>query len=155
MKFYTITPIDEMSPSRRWFVDDIGLELVKMKYQNYKGFDRWDEFKVEETNEVGFDFGGMMHVSTPNIEEELFNCKFSLPVTHLPYFMDSLIDCVKDNVFQCSLRWWNYVFSVKVRDGLLELFNSKTELYKEMIEGFEKDKEEIYKSGIVIKGRQE
>ena len=155
MKFYSIMPIDMGSPSRRWFVDDIGLDKVKGLYSNHKGRNRLHEFKIEETKEVGFDFGGMMRVNTPIIEEVVYNCVVCLPVTHLEYFLESLETDVKDGVYQCGLRFWNYVFSLETRDILLNLFKSKMSIYEEMIEGYKRDLEEIYKSGVVIKGKSE
>src|SRR5271165_7011428 len=90
MIFYRIVPKDPMSPSRRWFVDESGEELVRELYTNYNGTNRVDDFKYDETKEVWFDFGGMMRMNTPKVIEMIDDVKFELYVTHVAILLEAL-----------------------------------------------------------------
>lgn len=147
MIFYRIEPKDPMSPSRRWFVDEVGEKLVKELYSNYNGTNRLDDFNYAETKEIWFDFGGMMRMNTPKVFEMYENVKFELHVTHVATLLEALKSPRHShNNWQCGTRFNSYVFSLETRDKLIELFTKKFELYQEMIEGFDKEMDETIKN---------
>jgi hypothetical protein len=150
MNFYTVEPIDSLSYSRRWYVDDIGLEIVKDKYVNYNKdplhvVNRWNEFKVEEANTVLFDFGGMLRIGTPIIRELVFDTQFELMVTHIPILLEALDSerLLFPKYWKCGTRFYSYIFSLEVKDKLKKLFKKKKDLYNEMIEGFNKEMDKV------------
>lgn len=154
MKFYTIVPKNEQSFSRRWFVDEVGLQYVKNHYTNYpkdpsNPINRWDEFKSELTDAVWFDFGGMMHKNTPHIKEVMDGVTFEIPVTHIEYLLAALSTKELDDKkhWRCSTRFWNYVFTQKTKNKLKKIFTEKSKLYQEMIEGFNKDMDRALEEG--------
>lgn len=150
MTFYLIKPKDESSHSRKWFVDEFGLEKVKAKYTAYNKhpdniINRWPEFDADITDKIWFDFGGMLRVGTPNVKEVVCGATFELIVTHIPIFIHALKskDHMSGDYWQCGGRWHNYVFGKKVRDKLITKFTAKEKLYNEMIEGFNKEMDDV------------
>ena len=150
MKFYLVQPTNKYSPSRHWFVDEVGLVKVKNKYTKYgrdpnNTIDRWSDFEAKVTNKVWFDFGDMLRVNTPSVKEIMYGTTFELFVTHIPSFLEALKSPhhMDEEYWQCSGRYHNYVFSEKVRDSLMEKFSLKEKLYNEMIEGFNKEMDDV------------
>ena len=145
MIFYLVKPKDSQSPSRKWFVDEFGLEKVRDKYTNYSKrpcviTNRWSEFEATQTKHIWFDFGGMLRVGTPSVKEVIYGVEFEVIVTHIPTFIEALSspNHSSGDFWQCSCRWHNYVFDKTVRDKLIHEFTSKQKLYDEMIEGYNK-----------------
>lgn len=147
--FYHAVPIKKDSPSRNWFVDEIGLELVKEKYSNYpkRGFtvNRWCEYKVTKINTFWFDFGGMIHTETPKVQETIDGATVEILVTHIPTLLEALdSERLNDpNYWQCANRFNNYIFSHRIRDMIKTAFTAKAKLYEEMIEGFNKHIDDV------------
>jgi len=146
MNFYKVTPINEFSGSRRWFVDEIGLQVVKDKYTNYNKdplhvIDRWDEFKVIPIKEILFDFGGMLRIGTPIVKETIGDTNFELMVTHIPFLLEALNSesFNYQTYWKCGTRFFSYIFSSDVKDQLKNTFSAKGKIYEEMIEGFNRD----------------
>jgi hypothetical protein len=154
MKFYTVVPKSKESYSRRWFVDEVGVKLVEKKYTNYEKVpgqpvNRWGEFKIEPTDKVWFDFGGMMHKNTPVVKETLHGVEFSMPVTHVDFFLEALDnpELNDPSYWQCPMRFWCAVFSPETKSELKKIFTEKSKLYEEMIEGFNKDMDDALEAG--------
>ena len=142
--FYRAFPIKKDSPSRKWFVDEMGIEIVKNKYSNYPkhGFilNRWGEYEVAKIETFWFDFGGMLHKDTPIVKEIVDGVVIEIFVTHIETLLEAL-DSVRlndHNYWQCSNRFHSYIFSRENRDKIKTAFTSKARLYEEMIEGFSK-----------------
>lgn len=147
MTFYFVEPKNPGSLSRRWIVDDVGLEKVKDHYQNYKKdptnpYNRWGNFGYKVINEINLDFGGMMFMDTPDITEKIDGTTINIPVTHLSIFLNvalsfNMYDKKRD--FWC-FRMWHFVVGIskETRNKLYKKFKSKEHLYQEMAEGLKK-----------------
>ncbi len=163
MKYYFIEPVNQFSPSRRWFTDEHGLEGVKFRYENYghnpsEYINRWTDFKVTEVKTVKVDFGGMCSLDEPHVRvKDGKNGSFKMMVSHLPIFVACLEDFredlfLKDMGIGCiSMRWWNICLSLETASRILPKAKKLLENCEEMLEGAERDfqlkLEEIQKKG--------
>jgi hypothetical protein len=146
MRFYEIKPKDKESISRRWFVDESGLISTENHYRNYlaTGRDRWDEFQYDLTKKVWIDLGGMMKIGTPEATIEIDGTSFSMPITHVPEFLQATVsERIKshfdEHLWGFSTRFYNYRFCQETKNRLKSAFQEKAKLADEMIEGFLKD----------------
>lgn len=152
MNFFHITPKESLCGSRRWFVDDIGLNTVKSKYENYEKHgvvvNRWNEFTYKKVDLVWFDFGGMMHVETPVVSTKIHKTTFELLVTHVPTLIGALSSksLMHDGYWQCATRFNSFAFSLETHEKLMECFTQKSKIYEEMIEGFNKHLDNVIAS---------
>lgn len=125
MRFYSVEPAPH-SFSRRWCVDDAGLEVVRQRYTQYPKdgghIDRWHEFTVEEAPKVRIDFGGMMRMDEPVSSFSLYGTAFSIMVSHLPYLCEALETPRDDDLlWNIGTRFWVYVFSRETVQQMLPL----------------------------------
>lgn len=127
MKFYSVVPAPH-SFSRRWCVDDVGLEVVRQRYARYpKGdghIDRWHEFTVGDAPEIRIDFGGMVLTDEPVSSFSLHGSTFNVLVSHIPHLCEAL-ETPRGNdpqhVWDIGTRFWMYVFSVDTAQQILSL----------------------------------
>lgn len=161
MKYYFIEPVEKFSPSRRWFTDELGLEGVKYRYENYghvpsEYTNRWSDFKVSEVKTVNVDFGGMCSLDEPHVRlKDGKSGSFKMMVSHLPIFVASLEGFQEQEFFKgigcICLRWWNICLSMETAARLLPKAQKLLQNCEEMLEGAEKDfqrkLDEIQKKG--------
>jgi hypothetical protein len=164
MKFYFVKPKDDISPSCRWFVDEVGLQYVENHYRNYpnkKGggtIDRWDEFEYKLRNPVLIDFGGMCWLAEPEVKISCDDTDFEMKVSHLPYFVNALKaeTCIKKttDTWNCGIWMFNHVYSNETRSIILYKAEELLKNCEEMLEGvkrhWDKTIEDINKDGVKI-----
>jgi len=130
MKYYYIQPKDENSYSKRWHVDEDGLEHIKDHYENYTRkteltIDRWEEFKYKEIDEIYFDFGGSMHGEMPNAEVKIDGIRFGCPCSH---YVDLISFIASKNkpvqVYNIWVR--SYCFNIETRSKIVAAFAAGT-----------------------------
>jgi hypothetical protein len=143
MNIYRVQPKDKHSFSRRWFVDDVGFELVKQKYTLYgreyeEKVNRWDEFKYELVNNIWFDFGGMMHKDTPQVKEVVCGVEIDILVTHVDMLLAALSSTrlLSPTYWQCGTRYNNYIFSLDFLKELKKVFKDKEKEHQKLCTEF-------------------
>lgn len=80
----------------------------------------------------------------------------SMPVTHIDYFIMSIErkEFSTETYWQCPSRFHATVFSLKFRDMAKEVFTSKQKLYEEMIEGFNKEMDDMIRNNPHVLARK-
>lgn len=148
MKYFYIHPIDKLSHSRRWITDELGLEAIRFRYENYDKdpknlVNRWNEFVVEETKEVVVDFGGMYCMSEPEVRIKDGDAFYSMQVTQLPMFAASLqkpqLSERYSGAAYIAMWRWNLCLSLETIQRILPLVVELEKNCEEMLEGVEKD----------------
>ena len=150
-----------MSGSRRWITDELGLEAIKFRYENYDKdpnniINRWSDFAVEETNQVYVDFGGMYCADEPEVRIKDGESFYSMQVSHLPFFVESLKKPQLSHRYEGAAyipMWrWNLCLSLKTIKRILPLARKLNKNCQEMLEGVERDWtekiNELNKSGV-------
>ena len=153
-KYFHITPIEGMSNSWRWFVDEAGLEYAKNKYQSYEKHgiikDRWEtEFIYEEVKELPVDFGGLECTTEPRISIKDDGIQYTMKVHHLPYFIEAL-QWDGDEKYKIAgitsilMKWWRIAIALETGNRVLMKAMELQKNCEEMLEGVNKNWEEFY-----------
>ena len=143
MNFFFIQPKDKSSFSRRWFVDDVGLEIVKQNYSFYgregeEKIDRWDDFKCEPTDTIWFDFGGMMYANTTNIKEIVCGIKVDIMITHTEVLLGALLSnkLLSPTYWKCATRYNTHIYSLDFHKELKRVFKEKEKQHEKLCKEF-------------------
>ncbi len=148
MKYFYIHPIDIMAPSRRWITDERGLEAIKFRYENYDKdpqnlTNRWSDFEVEEIQDVVVDFGGMYCAAEPEVRIKDGESFYSLQVSHLPYFVESLKKPQHSERYEgvAYIPMWrrHLCLSYETIERILPLARELNKNCQEMQEGVDRD----------------